>query len=522
MSCRVITILNFRASDSALKNAVRNGRKNAEFAASFKAFISAKVETLTITSEVPLKDDLSIPLTITGFSFPNHGYGYYGDRKIIVRDALPGQKLLVRVSGRRRKNEGYIQEVLEASPEEISPLCPDFPRCGGCTFQNIPYEAECALKERMALELFARHTIDPRCDGFVPAPSVRAYRNKMEFTFGDAGLDGELTLGMRRRRAAIEVVTAGSCNLVHPDIPHLLLATLDFFRASGETFYHKITREGTLRNLIVRHGQRFNSLLVNLVTTSGCRADLNAWAGQITQLSRQGFENCIAGILHTVNDSPADAVINQGYDVLYGQPFLREEVLGLDFQIGPFSFFQTNTLGAERLYQTVLEFAGADCGGQVIFDLYCGTGAIAQLLAAKLPGIREVYGIELVEEAVGAARVNAEMNGLRNCRFVAGDVLKNLDKLTRKPDTIILDPPREGVHPKALAHILALGAERLVYVSCKPTSLARDLAVIREGGYRLVKTRIHDMFPRTYHTECVALLEKDRTLKQHDVLNQTL
>ena len=216
------------------------------------------------------------------------------------------------------------------------------------------------------------------------------------------------------------------------------------------------------------------------------------------------LQGSFAGILHTVNNSLADVICNEGTTVLYGQDFFYEELLGLKFKISPFSFFQTNSLGAEVLYQKVRDYIG-ETKGKVIFDLYSGTGTIAQVLA---PVASEVVGVEIVEEAVEAARENAALNGLFNCRFLAGDVLKVLDELTEKPELIVLDPPRDGIHPKALPKIIAYGVERIVYVSCKPTSLARDLETFLAGGYQVEKVGTVDMFPWTGNVETVVLLSK--------------
>ena len=238
----------------------------------------------------------------------------------------------------------------------------------------------------------------------------------------------------------------------------------------------------------------------------------DSWAGKETEEELLGgwkqmllalpLSGSFAGILHTKNDSLADAVLNDGTDVLYGQDYFYEELLGLKFKITPFSFFQTNSLGAEVLYDTVRQYIG-DTSGQKVFDLYSGTGTIAQILA---PVAEHVTGVEIVEEAVEAARENAALNGLSNCDFIAGDVLKVLDTLEEQPDLIVLDPPRDGIHPKALPKIIRYGVDRMVYVSCKPTSLARDLIVLQAGGYRVERMALVDMFPFTGHVETVCQL----------------
>ena len=228
---------------------------------------------------------------------------------------------------------------------------------------------------------------------------------------------------------------------------------------------------------------------------------LDGWKQKLLELSLSGT---FAGILHTKNDSLADIVQNDGTDILYGADHFYEELLGLKFKITPFSFFQTNSLGAEILYDTVRQYIG-DTKGQDVFDLYSGTGTIAQILA---PVADHVIGVEIVEEAVEAAKENALLNGLTNCDFISGDVLKVLDSLDEQPDLIVLDPPRDGIHPKALPKIINYGVKRMVYVSCKPTSLTRDLIILQAAGYQVKRVCLVDMFPGTGHCEVCVKLER--------------
>ena len=227
-----------------------------------------------------------------------------------------------------------------------------------------------------------------------------------------------------------------------------------------------------------------------------------AWLEKMTAIN---FDGTLVGILHTKNDSLADVVKDEGTEVLFGQDYFYEELLGLKFKITPFSFFQTNSLGAEVLYETAREYIG-DTNEKVVFDLYSGTGTIAQMLA---PVAKKVIGVEIIPEAVEAARINAGINGLDNCEFIADDVLNALDNIKDKPDFIVLDPPRDGINPKALKKIIDYGVESMVYISCKPTSLARDLVVLQESGYEVKKGCCVDMFPNTGHVETVVLLSRN-------------
>lgn len=389
-----------------------------------------------------------------------------------------------------------------AETKKIEPLCPHFELCGGCQYQDIAYEDEAAMKEGHVLRLLKDAGINGfEYHGFERAPSEMGYRNKMEFSFGDEGKGGPLALGLRKRNSFYEVVSCGHCAIVDEDFRAALLCALCFFQASPESFYHKKRHLGALRHLVVRKGFFTGEILINIVTTSALVTDLAPLADELARLPLHGK---LAGVLHTVNDSVADAVKADKVNILRGQDYFFEKLLGLTFKISAFSFFQTNSAGAERLYDTVRSFTG-DAGGKTVFDLYCGTGTITQIAAknAKL-----AVGVELDAGAVEAARENAAQNRADNCVFIAGDVLAAVDGLPHKPDIIILDPPREGVHPKAMKKILGMGAEKIVYVSCKPASLARDLQAFVAGGYAVSRVRVHDMFPRTKHVESVVLMSR--------------
>ena len=260
---------------------------------------------------------------------------------------------------------------------------------------------------------------------------------------------------------------------------------------------------------MVRKAQKTGEMLIALVTTTQETHPLKPLVDELLGLPLEGK---ITGVIHIKNDSLADVVQSDETVILYGQDYFYEELLGLRFKISPFSFFQTNTLGAEVLYETVRDFLG-DISGEgkhdkTVFDLYSGTGTIAQLLA---PVAKKVIGVEIVEEAVEAARQNAKLNGLDNCEFIAGDVLKVIDEISEKPDFIVLDPPRDGIHPKAIGKIIDYNVHRIVYVSCKPTSLARDLEVLLDGGYRIERAVAVDQFPGTYHCEVIVRLQRRDT-----------
>lgn len=445
---------------------------------------------------------------ITDIEFPNKGIGTWEDKTVYVKNAIPGQTVLADVKKKRQKYEGRLKGIVERVDYETTADCSNFELCGGCTYRTISYDKELEFKRDNVLKLLSEGGIkDFKYEGIKGSPDICGYRNKMEFSFGDNGEAGELCLGMRKRNSNYEVVNADKCLLCHPDVGMIVATTLDFFKNTNEKFYHKMKHTGTLRHLLVRRGFFSNQILVGIVTTSEVNADLSMLADALLKLKLEGK---IVGILHIINDGVADVVKADRIETLYGQDWFEESLLGLKFKVSIFSFFQTNSAGAEVLYSTVRDYAG-DCADKVVFDMYCGTGTIAQLMSTKAS---KVIGIELVEEAVEAAKVNAAINGIDNCEFIAGDVLKMVDNLKDKPDIMVLDPPREGIHPKAVDKLAAFGADKIVYVSCKASSLAKDLQAFENLGYKVEKITNVDMFPRTYHVETVVLLSKLNT-KQH-------
>lgn len=453
--------------------------------------------------------------------FPNKGVVTLEDgKKVVVKNALPGQRISFSINKvRKGKGEGRLLEVLEKSPLELEEApCEYFGTCGGCTFLNLDYKTQLMLKEQQVREL-----LEPVCnsyqdqrggttfsdifEGIKESPRQFAYRNKMEFSFGDGYKDGPLCLGMHKRGSFHDIVTVTGCKIVDEDYSDILSATLLYFQKQEISYYHKMRHIGYLRHLLVRKAVRTGEILVDLVTTTQMEDDaekklLEGFRETLLELKLVGK---IVGILNTHNDSLADAVINEETHILYGQEFFYEEILGLRFKISPFSFFQTNSLGADVLYETVREYV-ADAGNdRVIYDLYSGTGTIAQMLA---PVAKKVIGVEIVAEAVEAAKENALLNELHNCEFLVGDVWKVLDGIEQKPDFIILDPPRDGIHPKALERIIRYGVEKMVYISCKPTSLVRDLEILQARGYMVERMCCVDMFPATANIEVVCLLSK--------------
>lgn len=402
--------------------------------------------------------------------------------------------------------------------------CKHFGMCGGCAYRDIPYEQQLENKENEVKELINEYLGDDcEWEGILKSPAIEGYRNKMEFSFGDSKKDGPLELGMHRKGSFYDIVTVDDCKIVDEDYRTIIRETVAYFRGKETSYYHRKSHQGYLRHLLVRKGKKTGEILIDLVTSSQKPADtpcceqglLEDYVNLLTSLKLEGE---IVGILNTFNDNLSDAIKNDRTDLLYGRDHFFEELLGLKFRITPFSFFQTNSLSAEVIYSKAREYVQSNSESNMkdntvidgethfgtVFDLYSGTGTIAQLIA---PVANKVIGVEIIEEAVESAKENAALNGLENCSFIAGDVLKVLDTIEEKPDYIILDPPRDGVNPKALRKIMDYGVDNILYISCKPQSLARDLQML-SWYYKPVKACVIDQFPFTKNIETICLLSK--------------
>lgn len=486
---------------------------------------------------------------ISEVDFPNKAVIPYLDQtpdgkevevKVQVKGGIPGQKVSFAVKkARRDKCKGRLLQVIEPSPLETEkPICPKFGICGGCNYQSIPYEKQLELKMNQVRKLIDEvyPVEDYIYDGILASPHVTAYRNKMEFSFGDERKDGPLTLGLHKKGSFHDIIDVDCCKIVHEDFTKVLACVREYCGEKEIPHYKKNSHEGILRHLVVRRSSSTGELLVALVTSSQKLpvweelSYAEIWQELNLKLQELLLEGTLAGFLVVINDSLGDVVQSDHTEILYGKDYFTENILGLQFKVSLFSFFQTNSKGAEVLYQRARDYIlgaeqfstrgyyaeGEDSGtastgakvdfkDKVVFDLYSGTGTIAQMIA---PVAKKVIGVEIVEEAVEAAKENAALNGLTNCEFIAGDVLKVIDEIEEKPDFIILDPPRDGIHPKALRKIIDYGVPNIVYISCKPTSFARDLEVFEANGYALKRVSNVDMFCGTVHVECVTLLQR--------------
>ncbi|MEG0297119.1 MAG: 23S rRNA (uracil(1939)-C(5))-methyltransferase RlmD [Clostridium sp.] len=444
-----------------------------------------------------------VTVKIERTQFPSVGVGTLGSREIYVKGTFPGQVVTGKVKKKRQEfAELKLTNVDEKCDYEFEAPCKLFGACGGCTSQNLTYEKQLELLGKEVLDLFEAANV-PTGDylGVVGSPNQWEYRNKMEFTFGDLEKGGDLCLGMHMKGKSFGIVTVDECLIVDEDFRKIIKATVEYFGKQDLTFYRIMKRVGYLRHLVVRKATNTGELMVNLVTTTQVDFDLTEWTEIIKGLD---FRGELVSVLHTENDSLSDAVICDKLNVLYGRDYIVEDLLDLKFKISPFSFFQTNSKGAESLYSIVRDFLG-DAGDKTVFDLYCGTGTIGQITAANA---KQVIGVELIEEAVEAAKENAKLNGLNNCEFIAGDVAEIIKNIKVKPDTIILDPPRSGVHPKAMEYVIKFDPKEIIYVSCNPKTLVDNLQTLIDSGYKIEKTTVKDMFPNTPHGECVVKLSK--------------
>ena len=440
--------------------------------------------------------------------YPNLSIGYdENGRRVEFKGGILGQTINVK-TGKKNKERiraKYINLIEESKLENAREYCPHAGVCGGCAYQKIPYETELMLKHDMIKTLFKDSGIT--YDGNIKinrSAVTKGYRNKMEYTFGDAVKGGPLILGLHRQRRFYEIVDCYDCNIVDDDFNKIRAGVQKYFREKNTDFYHKTTKEGLLRHLVVRKAHHTGQIMVILVTSSDDSFDdirLRLFMHMLLDLDLDGR---IFSIYHVLNDSLADAVIPEKIKLIYGKEYITEEMLGLSFKISPFSFFQPIVFTAEKLYQKAFDLAEINSTMNVL-DLYSGTGTITQLMATVA---NTATGIEIVEEAVDKARENAKLNDLNNVNFLCGDVLEEIEKVGDKYDVVILDPPRAGISPASLDKILNIDCKKFVYISCNPKSQMDNLKVFLEKGYEIKDYEIFDQFPNSRHVECIALIQR--------------
>jgi 23S rRNA (uracil1939-C5)-methyltransferase len=451
----------------------------------------------------PVQKGEELEVRIDSLAYGGSGVGRVDGFVVFVRGGLPGDLVRARVTKVKRGfAEASAAAVLEASSERVSAPCRHFGVCGGCRFQDLAYESQVSAKERQVRDALARigRISEPPVEEIVPAASLYHYRNKLEYSFTAA--EEGVALGFHRAGRWDEVVDIEEC-LLTTDLGNAVrLAVREWAIEEKLEPYSQETGEGYLRHLVYREGRNTGQVLVVLVTAPGERFE----TGYLVDVLRRFPE--VRSIHWAINDTLAERTHDLPTRLLWGDDAIEEQLLGLRVRIRPNAFLQTNTEMAERLYGMARELA-ALTGEENVYDLYCGTGTIGLALASDA---RTVWGLEISEEAVACAIENAELNGIANARFFAGNVGQTLRELAEQagpPDVAVVDPPRAGLAGKALKRTGELGAPRLVYVSCNPTTLASDVKVLREDyGYELLRCRPVDMFPHTPHVESVSLLEK--------------
>jgi 23S rRNA (uracil1939-C5)-methyltransferase len=452
----------------------------------------------------PVRKGEELELRVDSLAYGGSGVARHDGFVVFVRGGLPGDAVRARVTKVKRGfAEGVVTELVSASGERVAAPCRHFGVCGGCRFQDLAYEAQLAQKERQVRDALVRigKFAEPPLEPILPAASQYGYRNKLEYSF--TASEGGVDLGFHRAGRWDEVIGIEECLLTTELGNAVRLAVREWAREERLEPYDQATGQGYLRHLVVREGRNTGQVLVVLVTAPGEGFE----AGYFVDVLRRFPE--VRSIHWAINDTPAEQT-NLPTKLLWGVDAIEEEFLGLRFRVRPSAFLQTNTEMAARLYELALGYARLT-GEENVFDLYCGTGTIGLALAGSA---RTVWGLEISEEAIACAIENAELNGIENARFFAGNVGQTIEELREEagsPDVVVVDPPRAGLAGKALRRTGALGAARIVYVSCNPTTLASDLQVLRdEFGYELERCRPVDMFPHTPHVESVALLTSTR------------
>lgn len=449
------------------------------------------------------KQKLIAELPVLQVRYPRHGESKLGTKPVRFKGGITGQRVQVQIT--KRKEDYYeakiLSVVLPAHNERRVP-CKPFGECGGCTYQRMYYPEELAYKEEQLRVLFTEAGLD--LSGFVlhPSPHDRAYRNKMEYSFGNAEKGGPLNLGLHRRARFHDIIDTSGCNIVDTDFETIRKATMAFYREKGIPHYNRLRHEGVLRHLVIRSSETRPMIVVHLLTSSQGDPLVAEYADMLQNLRLQSR---LTGFVHSINDGMGDVVQSDKTRIVFGTPDIIEVLHGLEFRISPESFFQTNTKGAELLYEKAVAACG-DLSDKTVFDLYAGTGTIGQILSRHA---KQVVSVEIVPEAVRDAKANAKRNGIKNMFFLQGDVLSVLDELKDAPDLIVVDPPRAGIHPRAISKIARTGTGSIVYVSCNPVTLVNDLAAFQAWGYKAVHIECVDMFPRTPHVETIALLQRE-------------
>ena len=450
----------------------------------------------------PVTRDQEIELAVESLAFGGNGVARLNGFVVFVRRGLPGDTVRARVTKvQRRHAEAVAVEVVEPSPLRVEAPCRHYPACGGCRFQDLAYEAQLDAKAAQVRDALVRigGIVEPPLEPIVPAEAIFHYRNKLEYSF--TSTPAGPSLGFHRAGRWDEVLDIERCWLTTDLGNAVRLAVRDWAREAGLEAYDQAQGTGYLRHLVYREGRATGQVLVQLVTAPG---ELHDADGLVKALRR--FPE-VRSIHHAVNETPAE-VTNLPSRLLWGDEAIEEEIGGLRFRLRPNAFLQTNTGMAARMYQLAAEFAGLT-GEETVWDLYCGIGTIGLTMAGNA---LTVWGIDISEESIACALENADLNGIANAAFFAGDAGQAIEELEARsgaPDVVVVDPPRAGLSKKAVRRLGRIGAPRIVYVSCNPSTLAGNVKELAaDWGYELRRARPVDMFPHTPHVECVSLLEQ--------------
>lgn len=476
--------------------------------------LSVMIQNRIVYSEkqMPIRKGQVIDLDITGIAFGGKGLARIDGLAVFVDQVTPMDRARVRIIRKRRRHaEARLLEVISASPDRVEAPCPYSGTCGGCKWQFIDYERQLEFKRQHVVECLEHIgglegiPVHPT----LPSAQIFGYRNKMEFTCSDRrwlmphelgreGVSKDFALGLHAPGTFDKVLDIDAC-LLQPEQGNVLLADIrNFIRASGVAAYGIRKHTGFWRFVMLRHSPAHDRWMVNIVTAAQNDDLLKALAERLTAKYPR-----VQAVVNNITARKAGIAVGEREILLAGQPFICDKIGTYEFEISANSFFQTNTAGAETLIEIARGYAGLQ-GDESVLDLYCGTGTIAIGLSRQA---REIVGIELVESAVADAGRNCRRNQVTNCRFIQGDILQVLPGLVLEPQVVVIDPPRAGMHKKVVGQVLELRPPRIVYVSCNPATLARDLEMMKQV-YRVVEVQPVDMFPHTFHIESVARLER--------------
>lgn len=460
-----------------------------------------------IKKDFPVRKNDVISLTITGISTDGNGIGRYQNLAVFVPMAVTGDVLQVKII-KLAQNHAYgcIQSIQTPSPKRIEANCPVFQKCGGCAFRQMSYEEELRIKEIFFTDSFSRiGGIPPSSFHLLPilgCDNIDEYRNKVQFPVVQA--DGRAICGFYAKRSH-RVIPCTACYLQPKIFQEIVDTILHYVNQNNISAYQEETHAGTLRHIYLRQGRYSGEIMVCLVVTNITKR-LEMALQPLCVVLKQRFYS-IQSIILNLNPDKTNVILGKNNDTLWGQNFISDQMCGLEIQLSPHSFYQINTIQAEKLYQIAASFAHPT-KEDILLDLYCGAGTIGLSMASQ---VRKVIGVEIISQAVENARENARRNAIKNATFICSDAKDYAAKCVSEgltPNIVILDPPRKGVAIETLEAVIQMFPERIVMISCNPATAARDCAYLAQHGYTLKQGQAVDLFPRTNHVEIVVELHQ--------------